>query len=194
MPFHGETAEFFEGGNLSFDASSQASPTRYAVLKLLDPKLPVSGADAVAGKQPYIHFRLSEIYLNYAEAINEFEGPTKAYDYINAVRTRAAVGMPALPAGLDQGQMRERIQHERQIELVFEDHRYFDVRRWKIAEVTDNLPLRGVKITKDPDTGVLSYDYSLECKQKTFLPKMYFLPIPLKDIQSNSLLEQNPGY
>src|SRR5690606_36211347 len=79
--------------------------------------------------------RLAEHYLNYAEALNESQpGHADVLSYLNAVRNRA--GLADLPAGLSQAQMRDEIRRERRIELSFEGHRYFDVRRWKIP----NLP------------------------------------------------------
>ncbi len=87
----------------------------------------------------WIFFRLGEQYLNYAEALNEAQGPVAdVYKYVNLIRDRA--GLPGLPAGLSQADMREKIRHERRIELAFETHRYFDThplenrgdhRQWK---------------------------------------------------------------
>jgi hypothetical protein len=75
--------------------------------------------------------RYAEVLLNYAEAENEANGPANAYAAINQVRAR--VGMPALPTGLTQAQMRDRIRHERRVELALEGFRYFDLRRWGTA-------------------------------------------------------------
>ena len=68
-------------------------------------------------------------------------GPTqKAYDAINSIRARKGVDMPPLPTGLNQTQMREKIRHERRIELAFEGHRYFDLKRWRIiGEIMNNF-------------------------------------------------------
>lgn len=76
-------------------------------------------------------FRFGEVLLNAAEAVNEAYGPSDAYQYINELRDR--VGMPAY-SGMNQEQLRERIRNERRIELCFEDHRFFDERRWKLFE------------------------------------------------------------
>ena len=76
-------------------------------------------------------FRYAEILLNAAEAVNEAEGPDAAYKYVNEVRARS--GMPAY-GGMTKEKLRERIRNERRIELCFEDHRFFDIRRWKIYE------------------------------------------------------------
>lgn len=78
-----------------------------------------------------IYARLAEIYLNYAEALNEAKGPIdEVYKYVNLIRNRS--GLPNLRIGLSKEEMRERIHHERRIELAFEaGHRYFDCHRWK---------------------------------------------------------------
>jgi hypothetical protein len=76
-------------------------------------------------------FRYAEILLNYAEAANEFEGPTgNVYSAVEQIRVRAGLNPYQLPAGLSKEQMREVIRNERQIELAFEGHRFWDVRRW----------------------------------------------------------------
>ena len=84
-------------------------------------------------------FRLAELYLNYAEAANEASTtgtvPNDAVDAVNAVRSRA--GMPGIPYGLSCDQFRLRIRNERRVELAFEEHRFFDVRRWKMLDQTD---------------------------------------------------------
>ena len=132
--------------------------------------------------------------MNYAEAQNEASGPVQSvYDAINAIRNRA--GMPDLPPGLAKDQMRERIQNERRIELAFEEHRYFDVRRWRIAMDVENQPARRVSITR-ADNGSLSFEYNQEALSgKQFSPQHYWFPIPLDEVTaSNGLLLQNPGY
>ena len=83
---------------------------------------------------PFPIIRLGEVYLNYAEAVNEYYGTSKqdeALYYLNEIRTRA--GIPAYEGTYSQEQMREMIRHERKIELAWECNRYFDVRRWFTA-------------------------------------------------------------
>ena len=72
-----------------------------------------------------------------------------------------------------------------------EGHRYYDVRRWKIADATENRPLMGVVITKD-NNGIKTYDYT-KVQTRIFNPQNYLLPIPRDEINRSSL-EQNPGY
>ncbi|MDD2438583.1 MAG: RagB/SusD family nutrient uptake outer membrane protein, partial [Massilibacteroides sp.] len=87
----------------------------------------------------------------------------------------------------------KKIQHERRIELAFEDHRFFDVRRWKIADVTENKPARKITIVRDDVTKKKSYTIEV-LQERKFLPQHYLLPIPRSEILRNSSLTQNPNY
>lgn len=130
--------------------------------------------------QDWVHFRYVEVLLAIAEAENELNGPTqKAYDAINQIRGRKSVHMPALPVGLDQAQMREKIRHERRIELAFEGHRYFDLKRWRIiGEVMNNF--------NEP---------KLPLYKSVFEDRFYLWPIPQSEIDKNKgVLVQNPDY
>ena len=98
-----------------------------------------------ATDRKWVLMRTAELYLNYAEAENEARGPGSAvYNAINAVRARA--GMPDYGGG-SKDAVREKIRRERRIELALEDHRFWDVRRWKIAETIDNREVHGVIVT-----------------------------------------------
>lgn len=133
-------------------------------------------------------FRLGELYLNYAEALNEDVGPTnEVYNALNKIRSR--VGMPDLVAGLTKEQMRDKIRHERKIELAFEDHRFWDVRRWKIAEIVDSGIVRQVKVSS---SGQFSYPVF---QNRVFDPsKHYLFPIPQTEIDKNPNIDQNLGW
>jgi hypothetical protein len=148
-------------------------------------------------------FRYGEILLNAAEAVNEAEGPNNAYQYVNEVRGR--VGMPAY-AGMTQEQLRERIRNERRIELCFEDHRFFDERRWMIFEGQNmnsekDLPyykqyynLYGVTVTNPANP---NYEYVPAQKHPTRTfnsPKNYFFPLPNDEVKRAPNLKQNPGW
>ncbi|MBR6246079.1 MAG: RagB/SusD family nutrient uptake outer membrane protein [Bacteroidales bacterium] len=136
----------------------------------------------------FASMRTGELYLNYAEALNEVEGPTnRVRELVNVIRRRA--NCIEIPAGLTQDEMRERIRHERRIELCFENHRFWDVRRWMIAEQVDNKTVHRVTVDKD---GNISYPVF---QHRVFDPsKHYLFPIPQKEIDKNRLLEQNPGW
>ncbi len=136
-------------------------------------------------------FRYAEILLNYAEAQNEAVGPdASVYSAINAVRTRS--NMPALPAGLNQIEMRNRIRHERRVEMAFEEHRFFDIRRWKIAENVLNGTLHGIQGTLNGTA--VSYRIVDVANTKFEANKMYLYPIPFKETASNSKMVQNPNW
>jgi hypothetical protein len=148
-------------------------------------------------------FRYGEILLNAAEAINEAEGPANAYPYINQLRAR--VGMPAY-ANMTKEQLRERIRNERRIELCFEDHRFFDERRWMIFEGQNissetGLPrykqyynLYGVTVTNAANP-VYNYVPAQKHPTRTFnSPKNYFFPLPNDEVKRAPNLKQNPGW
>ena len=109
------------------------------------------------------------------------------------VRSRPSVNMPPVE---DTGEdLLTKLQHERQIELVFEGHRYFDVRRWKIAPVVLNKLPKRMDIVKNLTTGEKTYSVNvMENFQFVFTDKNYLLPVPQAEIDKNSLLVQNPGY
>jgi hypothetical protein len=189
--YHGVTYKntllsMLPGGNQDPAIGGDWSQTSYYMRKF-------QNANSQSGVKRYFPiFRLAEIYLNYAEAQNEFAGPTQdVYDAVNAVRRRA--GIKDLPSGLSQPDMRKRIMNERAVELAFEKHRFWDVRRWKIAESTLGVPIHGVRITKNGD-GSLKYTY-IEVEKRVFEPKMYWYPIPQSEMdKSPGILEQNDGW
>ncbi len=138
-------------------------------------------------------FRLAEAYLNYAEALNEAQGPVQAaHDAVNLIRQRS--GMPKLPANLTKEQFRDRVRNERDIELAFEDHRLYDIRRWKIAENPGVMqgPMEGLRISRITGSTEFSYQvYTFE--NRTFFPRMYLHPFQNNEVFKGYLV-QNPGY
>jgi starch-binding outer membrane protein, SusD/RagB family len=189
-----EIETFLPGGKDSKDGKDNwnASKTGYYLRKFVDENLPMDNPWDVAGIQPWIYLRYAEILLNYAEAQNEVAGPdASVYDAINLIRQRA--DMPDLPAGLSQTEMREAIRRERQVELAFEEHRFYDVRRWMIAMETENEPAYGISITKDGSN--LTYERKVALDGRKFEEKHYWLPIPRAEIQSSgNKLQQSPNY
>ena len=175
---------------LDLPSNSESSNTAYYLLKGLDVRLAVNwyltnGAD-------FIIFRYAEILLSYAEAQNEASGPDPSvYDAINKVRARS--GLPGLPSGLSQDQMRTAIHRERRVELAFEEKRWLDLLRWKIAEKNLNGSLHAMEITKVNG----NYLYTVipaPGGQRAFYPRNYVLPIPQQAMDQNPKLVQNPGY
>lgn len=173
-------------------AGSDYCISGYLMRKMVNPTSNIP--EGRFGLNTWIHFRLGEQYLNYAEALNEAEGPVSdVYKYVNAIRERA--GMPHLPAGLTKEQMRERIRHERRIELAFEAHRYFDVRRWKIAEQTLGVPIHGMDIQSGSSMQDVSFYNRVKIEDRVFnAPKHYLWPIKIGEIERNKFLVQNPGW
>lgn len=140
-------------------------------------------------------FRVNELYLNYAEALNEAQGPVaEAYTAINTIRNRS--GMPNLPLGLTKLQFRERVRNEIAIEMLNDDHRYWDVKRWLIAEEDGVMKgaMQGLKILR---TGTASdYKYSWKpytFETRVFSRKMYLHPFPQAEVLKGNLI-QNPGW
>ncbi|MDD3077508.1 MAG: RagB/SusD family nutrient uptake outer membrane protein [Paludibacter sp.] len=148
--------------------------------------------------------RLAELYLNYAEAYNEYYGPgQKVYDALNVVRSRA--GIPNVETvwsdaalvrdvnkHLEQSGLREIIQQEREIELAFEGQRNNDIRRWKKANQYFNQPIRGWSVD---GTSTNAFYKVIDVSQRSFItPRDYLMPIKTYEIVKNSNLVQNPGW
>ncbi len=141
---------------------------------------------------PWRYMRLGEVYLNYAEACIELGEEGEALKYINMIRKRAA--MPEINAS---GQaLKDAYRHERRIELMFEEHRFFDVRRWVIGEIGYKDAVK-VVVYYPWENGqtVTQPDYSTEVfEDRDWKPKAYFFPIYREEMNKNELLIQNPGY
>ncbi len=171
----------------------------YNMAKFLDRNLV---PDAQQHFNPWINIRYSEVLLNYAEASEELNQSGDALTALNEVRAR--VGMPDVPAGGsgDGRTVLDRIRQERQIELAFEGHRYFDVRRWMIAPEVYTGTNNGIRITGmlDPNGELLvtekyRYEYEiLPLQNKSWNDRNYFVPIDRSELDRNPALEQNPGY
>lgn len=176
--------ETFQGGRHAADCDGGAW------LKKFMPDALSASTSAVPNA---IVFRLAEAYLNYAEALNEAQGPVPAaHDAVNAIRARS--GMPKLPAGLTKEQFRDRVRNERDIELAFEDHRLYDIRRWKLAENDGVMQgaMYGLRITRVTGSTDFAYQpYVFE--NRTFTPKMYLHPFLNTEVFKGYLV-QNPGY
>jgi hypothetical protein len=141
--------------------------------------------------------RYAEILLNYAEAITEAGQPALAYPKLIQLRQRAGIDAGAdnlygLKANMTVAEMREVVRNERRIELAFEDHRWHDIRRWKIAMVTNNAYNKVMKITNT--AGVYTYSIEESARRHNFRPEMYLLPIPDAEIRKMPAMVQNPGW
>jgi len=186
----GKTVETFIGGKDNVTTNTNNTRTGYYLRKFMSESAFFGVGTAVNVRRPWVLFRYAEVLLNHAEALNETQGPVAdVYTSVNAVRIRST--MPALPAGLSKDQMRERIQKERQVELCFEDHRFFDVRRWKKGEQLFNKPVTGMRITKAGST--LTFE-RFTAENRIFNEKMYRFPFPQTELNKLTKLEQNPGW
>ena len=151
-------------------------------------------------------FRLAELYLNFAEAAYQAVGPDgqvaskvgaealSARDAVNKIRVRA--GIPALSSGMSKDSFEKRYRNERRVELAFEEHRFFDVRRWKILNETDDF-VTGMKIVKEED-GTFTYNRIKLASRGTNADK--YLLYPIKQTEVAKMLKhtganwQNPGW
>lgn len=188
------TLEFwYTGVDGKSGAGTDYCKTGYLMRKLVNP-------DYIPFKytplQQWVYIRLGEIYLNYAEAINEYNGPNDdCYYYVDQIRERA--GLPGLPKGLSKEQMRERIKHERRIELSFETHRFFDVRRWKDAEKTEAKDIHAMSIYEGTHLQDPAFYVRQKVETRVFeSPKHYFFPIDQTEIDKHQdhALIQNLGW
>ncbi|MHB8206420.1 RagB/SusD family nutrient uptake outer membrane protein [Mucilaginibacter sp.] len=174
------------------DAVYQGTPTGYYHNKMLDPDAIANGLLLNPTQRCLPLMRYADILLDYAEAANENEGPTTlVYQYVNEIRQRAGLNPYALPTGLTQAQMRAAIQTERQCELAYEGYRFFDVRRWLIADQTENIEAQGMEV----DRTLTTTTYKIfPVRKHNFTPKMYLWPFPQAEIGKGGGLVQNPGY
>lgn len=188
---------FFTGPNGKNGHPTDFSKTGYLVRKNVGPQTNIgSGGNGQVQSRVFILFRLGEIYLNYAEALNEFQpGAPDVLTYLNAIRERAGIpqygtGANQIPAPSGQAEMRAKIRAERRIELAYEGHRFFDIRRWKIAPQVMGV-LHGMDITKDGN------DFFKRVAIPTphiFRPSYYWWPITQYELDRNRVLVQNPSW
>lgn len=169
--------------------------------------------DVSSSEQNLTLMRYGEVLLNYVEAkveLNELD--QSVYDAINDIRTRPSVNLPPIATGKTQEEMRNIIRKERRHELGMEGFRYFDIRRWRIAEEVMPGPYRG-RVNRysgggwlaeppaiDP-IGTPSYDHISNADEmviietRDFNPERdYLWPIPRIELETNTALTQNPGY
>lgn len=172
--------------------------TGYYCRKMCDEKIAGNSNFNINRGWPLI--RYAEVLLNYAEAITEAGQPELAYEAIKTIRKRAGIEpgadeMYGLKADMTQDEMRELVRNERRIELAFEDHRWFDLRRWKLAvnNLNGNFN-KAMRITRV--AGVDTHEIVDVISQKimVFPEQMYLLPIPDSEIRKMPLMRQNPKW
>lgn len=191
--FKSRAVQTYVGGQDGLNANVNATKTGYYLRKFLSEAATWNQASNTNARRPWVVFRYAEILLNYAEALNEVQGPVPdVYKYVNMVRQRTGIVMPVLPSGLTKDQMRARIQNERRVELCFEGHRFYDVRRWKLGEQYFNQPVTGMRITVNPN-GTLNYE-RFTVENRVFQARNYWFPFSQSDINRQPALKQNDGY
>lgn len=188
--------EFFYTGTSGKSSAPRDWPkTGYTARKNIHPTFSVNPGVNVA--RPAMLIRLAELYLNYAEALNESSpGNPEVLEYLNRVRERA--GLDPLAPGLSQSQLREEIRLERRLELCFEGHRYFDVRRWKIPDEPGSNQ-GGVFYGMNMDAGTNLSDPAYHERVPAFSRtewqrRYYFMPYGQNEMDRNKALVQFPGY
>jgi hypothetical protein len=169
--------------------NANATPTGYYVCKYI-PENILEVNHTQVGYRNWQFIRYAEILLNEAEALNEVYGPTRqVYDNLNLIRHRGGItGKVEDRADLvTKEAMRNFIRKERTIELAFEEHRWWDVRRWNVAELALNRPIYGINVAAD---GTITRKVAQE---RTFEEKMYLYPIPEAEVWKTDI-ENNPGW
>jgi hypothetical protein len=173
----------------SYNPSNAPLTTGYALRKMQEPTFnPFDLSKSYGGGQNYILLRYAEILLNGAEAAFELGKTEEARTWVNMIRARA--NMPEIPAGQ---LTREKIRHERTIELAFEGTRLWDLRRWKLGAEKMGTALKGISITQD---GSNPREYhTIDVLSRTFSDKMYLFPIYQTEMDKNpNLAPNNPGW
>ncbi len=160
--------------------------TGYYLRKLVDETHHFSSTQS--STQPFIAFRLAEVYLNYAEACYRTNANDSAMLYINKVRER--VSLPDVK-GLSGDNLFTALQHERKVELAFEGLYYWDMRRWGLSETAfTGIRRHGLKIEKNAND-TFTYTYvNVDNQNLNYPAKMNQLPLPLAEINNNSQVEQ----
>jgi hypothetical protein len=198
--------------------------TGYYMRKAIDTTQ--SSIDAYHSSTDWVELRYAEVLLNLAEAANEVGNTSEAYPLLTAIRARAGIDPGAdnlygLKAGMNQGEMRQAIRLERQIELAYEGKRFWDLRRWRAFESTLNGTRRHgetitLKVSKDDWNNLVSsmsqqqlydllqtnyttyFDQSIKLLDTQFdidwKPEYYFFAIPTSTLELNSNLEQTKGW
>ena len=191
---------FYNGGNSGVQ-EGQATLTGYMLFKRFNRSVSLTNPGVASQFRPSIIFRLADFYLMYAEAANEVNpNDARVLKYLNLVRERA--GLPDIetlnPAIRgNQELQRADIQRERQIELAPEGQRYFDVRRWMIAdkngEGRQNGYVHGMNVRGESNDKE-DFNRIVEASQIVFNRKMYLYPMPDSEMRKTKNLVQNPGW
>ena len=198
MSFKGSTIETFVGGkDYSATRNDLGSPTGYYLRRYIQESTSFVPENTVSNKHQWIVYRYAEVLLTYAEALNEYLGnpattggefSLSALEALNMVRANA--GMPEVTAA-SQSDFREAVRREWRVEFAFEDHRFWDVRRWDIGQATQGQ-IDGVEITR---TGGKSEYKRTTVETRTWSARQNLFPIPQSELFCNpNLNPQNTGW
>lgn len=185
-------------GGLNGAPLSGATTTGYYLKKYLDSSVDLRPNTSNSKRHSWVTYRLGEFYLDYAEAAFNYLGSADATDgeltlapraAVNVVRQRTGVAMPALAAGLSNDEFEAKYKNERMVELAFEGHRFWDVRRWKEGSLFAQVTC--MKLEKNSDN---SFTYTRFVKERSWDDKMYLFPIPDSERRKNPNLTQNSGW
>lgn len=190
--------QFWPTGNSGNGEGSEIRYPRtgYLVRKNTNPARNLSN-NAGNVVRPAMYIRLAELYLNYAEALNESDpGNQDILTYLNAIRTRG--GLAPFPAdSLNQAQLRHQIRQERCIELAYEGHRFYDVRRWKIAgdpEGRQGGEFTGMNVLAGTGLSDPAYYERVRSSNRAWDDRFYLFPLPQSELNRNTKMVQPPGY
>ena len=172
--------------------NANATPTGYYTRKYM-PESILSAVHTGTGYRNWILLRYAEILLNYAEALNEADASgAEVLSYLQPLRDRAGMtaSLTDRPDLQTKEQRRNFIRKERTVELAFEEHRAWDVRRWNVAGKALARPIYGMEVTES--NGVVRYERKV-VQQRVFSEKMYLYPIPETEVWKTNIVN-NPGW
>lgn len=205
---------YYRGGGNGYTNTMFWLRTGIGVMKFVHPDDTYRGGDLErVRKKAEPAIRYAEILLIYAEALNELDGTYNITSWdgetqytirrdinemkkgIRPIRCRAGMPDYTMPEYTDKEIFREKLKRERQIELMGEGHRYYDIRRWKDANVEEALPIYGCNTLMTEKWRDLFYvPVPVPSLPTNFSRKMYFWPISYSELKRNVLLTQNPGW
>jgi hypothetical protein len=196
--WNGRVIDQAQGGSDDM-AKPNTSVTGYYLKKFLTDQLNLTQGGTA--QHNWVLFRYAEVLLNYAEALNEYVGPDNtpqgfpfsARQALQMVRDRASTQLPPITTASKE-EFRAAVKKERRVELAFEDHRYWDLLRWKDAEQVLNQPIRGVRISKNEDN-TFNYQVVAVAQRLFRAPAMYLYPFSQTELAaSKGSIVQNQGY
>ena len=143
--------------------------------------------------KPFTFIRLAEVVLNYAEACYRLNDNTNALAAVNEIRTRPAVGLPAINKSGEE--LMEAIRQERKVELAYEGQYYWDMRRWNLAHTAfTGVRAHGFKIVKEANGSLTYYYVEVDDQNRNFPQKLYTLPVPQSELENNKLMSQDNAW